>query len=471
MNKGFGQSDAGRLYYERLFNARQLDIRRFLDLDIKNVLGCVPPGTPIHHHIEQFSRFCATVYDGLKGAFSKYYSPASSAEHKVDHEVLLSQALECLGVQWSVLRAAALQRMDSSPYRAGLERLDEEIHWRYQHLVGALKAINPQLTEGLSRSYPLAYVSDRASVRLFGNAPPVISVPFSALYEDEKRDGLPAPRPYAGGVKGEAGDTGEDEPTLRNDRAIACIGHELGHVLVNNISGLLADLEGQVARGLVGRIRNTHDRQEKLLVETVLVWLEEIVVDLIGAALMGPDTIRAMINLGRVPDNVQPTSIRKHPPAIIRPRLQLYLLEQLRSRKGDDARSTAARSSRDEWYNDQLAQLTKDLEITSSLLDERFSIPAVVTVVQQKEVLAWCREMVDAILAAKPAALRRRRSVADILFRITEPPVRTTGKSIGLPKWGEEIDPKDCENLVLEIGQRDQDPITAFLTAIGILSD
>ncbi len=256
------------------------------------------------------------------------------------------------------------------------------------------------------------YIGRATELRLFGNAPAVIDVPFGALYGDMQNNGA-----AFGPLKA------SDVPSSQSALGIA---HELGHIICDRLPDLIPDIEGQVRIGL-NRIRST--RQQRTIQDAVLPWLEEIVADMFGTALDDLSFARGALKRTNSPVDLLDRGDRTHPIMVIRPYVHLATLSYL-AQQIPNYRVT----------QDDITRLAKDIDtVARGRLDRRFEFASAVTAVPLKAVMEEMLKVVGEIFLAKPGVFREQKmTIGDLLVAcanaVPDPDACT------LPTWGDDLD-------------------------------
>ena len=148
-------------------------------------------------------------------------------------------------------------------------------------------------------SSPLVYLGSIAEVTLFSrDAPSVLSVPFGAL---------------------------DDKHPFSREISRDTIPHEVAHAVFNQLSDFIPELELKYLSSA-----RTDDQQLQVLHGVIREWLNEMVADMAGTALAGPDFARSAIRIMALPDEAVGIADARHPAPFIRPYIHVATLEHLK---------------------------------------------------------------------------------------------------------------------------------------------
>ncbi len=366
-----------------------------LHADVEKWRDSLPEGTTIKHHVAQFDIFCGRARDCLIKAYQA--GGWVCADKQVAFDSLVTGTLTS---QWMVLRQVAAQRLTGSPYQQDLAGLDKKTAEYYSRL---LQALPESVRSRLAKTPPLVYLGRLAELTRFSqDGPAVLTVPFGAPY---------------------------------NYRSELAIPHETAHAIFKQIPGFFPNLERQVMDAL-DSAEPEPNRQQAVLHEMIIDWLPEIVADLAGTALCGPDFANNALWVTVSPDSTVSIADKEHPVALIRPYVHLAALNYLAENNPDFKQNNAAK------IDDFKASLA---EVVESYLDRRFdSVPAL-TVVSLKAVKDEMVAVIPLMLSSKLKG--SRKSLGDVLVACaTNKPV---GDGVALPAWGE-ISDEECQHFVLK---------------------
>lgn len=300
--------------------------------DINLWKACIPPGTVIRHHIDQFEQLCYWMVDQLEGSFS--HKPALWPN--LDQSTFKTLIVSVLSGKWILLRQVIQQRSSGSPYLKTLEELDGFADNCYQRLRSVLQS-KEFAVKGISESSPLVYLGPIARLFLFDEeAPCLISAPFGA-----------------------ANDKDEHGKELSRQT----IPHEVGHAIFEQISGLLDELKFKINANLA---RTTTSKKQSLIQSVILNWLEEMLADMTGTALAGRPFAESASQITIMPEKIVGITDGYHPIPLLRSFVHGWVLEQLDPETGAE-------------FNQQL------IILTAGYIDRPFeSLPAVITVTMKE---------------------------------------------------------------------------------------
>ena len=279
------------LSYESLTRLERRTIRadqaeNTLLKDIEAWKQVFTPDSLIQTHINQFGKFCQTKLDHFRKGHGKLN------QYELDLKVILIGALNN---QWGSLRHVAEQHLTGTPYHKDLIKLNQETDQYYHRIYQALP---PSLQDKLTSNTPLVYLGHTAELTLFNNenlkAPALISVPVGAIYDPYSR---------------------------------LAIAHETGHAVFSRIPEFIPQVVAKVQACLDTTYPNS-DPQTRILRQTMLGWMDEIIADLVGISLVGSDYIESSLYVMAVSESEIETTDSAHPPAVLRPQVSLNFLKK-----------------------------------------------------------------------------------------------------------------------------------------------
>lgn len=370
--------------------------------DIQNWIQKLPQDTPPHHHVHQFYKLCDRVFKKVEAEYGR-------SEEDISFKSLVTGTLT---TQWLLLREVAALRVAGSPYEADLQELDQEAAQYYRALFTAL----PEETQDLlPASPPLVSLGRSAEFFLFNNEdqmpPAIVNIPFGAVY---------------------------DPPQSRGRLALA---HETGHAIFDRLQPFLPELKAHI--GAVRKETREPTDQQKLVHAVVLGWLSEMVADLVGTALAGPDFGYSAFSMIAGPKAYSSFTDKTHPVPVIRPYIYLEFLQYLHQQLAEnDSYSEAAGLL--QTHTGGIDRLAKDIEIFSEqYLTQRFEAIPAVTKVTLADIRDEMQLVVRLILDAKLEVLNGM-SVGEVLIacaiNMVKAPaeLRTAAVSAG-EKWGDQV--------------------------------
>jgi hypothetical protein len=237
-----------------------------------------------------------------------------------------------------------------------LEQLDHFAGSCYQRLRLVLQS-DEYRVKGISESSPLVYLGPIARLFLFDEeAPCLISVPFGAANNQDHNG---------------------------SELSRQTIPHEVGHAIIEEISGMLEELKFKTNSQLAG---TTTSKKQGLIRSVILNWLEEMVADMTGTALGGRAFAESASQLTIMPEKIIGLTDGYHPIPLLRSFVHGWVLEQL---DPDDGIT----------FNQHMTQLTVNY------IDQPFeSLPAAITVTM-KEVKKELLEIVALVWGCNLEAL------------------------------------------------------------------
>lgn len=374
-----------------------------LTKDVERWRDTLPEDTAIKHHLGQFRVFCEEAHRCLMEAY-----PNGGWGRLTFRSLVIG----VLTSQWMLLRQVASQRLPGHPYQEGLEKFDRQAADNYRRLSQVLPQ---EVGKHLSLSPPLLYLGRLAELTLFGpNAPAVLSVPFGVLYEGEGRSARAIP-------------------------------HEVSHAVFKQLSSFLPELKRQVLNFLAGTQPN---RQQEVLHEMIMGWLDDIVADLVGTALDGPAFAQSALWITVSSDATVGITDEEHPVPLLRPYVHLEALKHLTKKEPGYGQAHAAGI---ESFKDEFSK------VVGTRLSRRFeSVPAL-TVISLKTVKDEMVKVIEPVLDSKLDALGGM-SLGEVLVACAASKPGDT--DVALPGWGEIADEKqewgkiseeECQQLVLDL--------------------
>ncbi len=400
----------------------------------------------IRFQITEFEVFATSVDVALEGDFSttflnKARQAPGTDEQAHKQERACERVVNFIALQWSVLRAMALQRMPGSPYLlgqskalCGITHLDAYTETLFSQLLTGLNKLDADLAQGklfpkqgkptqngqsglvvvLRNAYPMLYLGGCAKVQFIGEIPPIVSLPLAALYVDEtEANARPASEPVPTLSEDAAGPVNPDaatQPIYRRDDQAMFVGHELGHILLNQVPELLDQIQSALlingitklskpVKGANGQL-GLSLRKRMILLNLIQPWLEELLADLFGAVLLGAPFISESLELGAAPGAPLAGASQGYPPGILRPWLMLHMFEELKARYANTDRVVP-----DTWARLQNALDAVKTEVeqrTQASLGEPFDLPDTVAIIRQQDVLDLPNDSLIAQPAKKP---------------------------------------------------------------------
>jgi hypothetical protein len=397
-------------------HGRVEDNWRALQADIEDWLESLAgkEGGIVLHHLEQFRDFCQQAHECLWNEADKFKG-WSTADDKISYRALLVGVLTS---QWMQLRQALSQRLADSPYQAQLQEFDIDAHIYYYRLYEALPAI---LQSHPSLSSPIIYLGRLAELTFFNpQAPGLLSVPFGAVSH------------YAGRVP--------------DNRSLLAIPHEVSHAIFERIPGLTPELQSRVMNDLANQDPKP-TRKEGLVHKVIVNWMTEIIADMAGTALVGPEFARSALVISIAPDDMVGVTDHDHPVGLIRPFIHLATLQYLAGR------SEALQAQ----YQAGIDSLSQDIKALSGIyLDRRFeSLPAL-TIVTLGQVKAELDKVIARVFEQDLVTLANQ-SIGDILFAAaTRRADQLEHKQPREVKWGQIKESCDNDAFVLDISRANQ---------------
>lgn len=356
-------------------NDRVEDNWQALQADIRGWQRSLAPeeGGIILHHLQQFSDFCAQAHDCLvkeADAFKGW----QAADDKISYRALVVGALTS---QWMQFRQALAQRLQGSPYQEQLTMFDADAHIYYYRLYEAL----PESVQSHpSLSSPIIYLGRLAELTFFNpQAPGLLSVPFGAVSQ------------YPGKIP--------------DNRSLLALPHEVSHAIFERIPGLASELQSRLGNYLANQ-QPPPTRKEALVQEVIVNWMSEIIADMAGTALVGPEFGQSALAISIAPDDMIGVTDSEHPVGLIRPFIHLATLQYL---AGRDAKLQTQ-------YQAGIDKLSEDIEfLAGNYLGRRFeSLPALTIVT-----LEGVKNELDKVVARifeQDLVVLANRSIGDVLY-------------------------------------------------------
>ncbi|RIK44514.1 MAG: hypothetical protein DCC55_02290 [Chloroflexi bacterium] len=424
--------EAQRISRERLdlaWKSLRTDMNRWLAY-FRNQQAKSESKPVIAHHIEQYVNFSLHAYNLLQAQVhaSMAHSTAQAGvasltgHHDVDELEFTMLVIGILSARWALLRQIALQRMESSPYSSALTELDRMAEQYYHRLRMALpETLREREDRPIAPFAPIVYLGNLAGLTVYNQrAPLVLSIPFGAV------------------------DLPEAEGGSNSHHIRQAIPHEVAHAILVQVPEIRSELQEKLPKVLEKRAKTASARQ-RLLYGMIANWLEEILADLIGCALVGDDYFYSAVF---VMTTVRPHSgaaDTEHPPSLIRPYIHKKTLEFLQKGRESQKRGVALKQLSDyiEAAEDPRTQYLS--QIVGSQMGQPFKSMPAITYITLGEVRNELEEAVDCVLEDESLRLHALRldkkrgssrwTVGDLL-RACDESITVASQSVHTP-WGE----------------------------------
>lgn len=353
--------------------------------------------TAIRHHVRQFKVFSEKAHDCLMEAYDR------GGWRAFDGRITFrSLVVGTLTAQWMSLRLVAHQRLAGSPYQQFLDDCDRDAAEYFQRL---RLTFGEEVRSQLSSSPPLVYLGRLAELVFFTrNGPPVLTLPIGAPYDPLSR---------------------------------LALAHEVGHGVFDQLTGFLPELERRVWDHLQLAQPN---RQQLVLYGMIMGWLNEIVADLVGTALVGPSFAESAVRLTVSPEATVGIADDEHAVPLVRPQIHLEALDYLSDQV----------SGYEETYGAEITAFKDHFEaVVGVRFSRRLESIGALTVVTLDDVRNALVNVLQPVLTSQLDVLGGK-SVGQILAECATPAVEIT--SVALPEWGE-ISEEECQHFVLNLPQ------------------
>ena len=303
------------------------------------------------YHIEQFQQYATAAFEVLAGNDAEYEGTndqdeegeAETGHYPSERADFRAMVVGVFTSQWLLLREVAMQRVAGSPYRDGLQALDQkaELHYRIlRDVIG--KLLDQDETEPLAVWAPMVYLGESAELTVFNRRIPVmLSIPFGAVSNDETK-------------------------AIISQLALT---HEMFHAILAQVPQVIVEIQRRLTEQF---IEHEPSRRRRLLFKMAVAWTEEIFCDLGGTALSGLAFARSARRIVAGSESSAGMTDETHPPAILRPVIHLLALDAIGTRD-------------DSMYNEMVASLSYEIQrrepIHGARLSRQFrSVPALMFV-------------------------------------------------------------------------------------------
>lgn len=290
-------------YSERIDSAAETllaDIALWSAPEMQESLAANDPNGMMLHHIQQFQYFAVSALE-LFDEQSRYSTYSSE---QADFRALV---VGMLSTRWSLLRQATIQRVGGSPYGKRICELDKKASTYYFRLRNALgNMAGAEKAKSMRPFAPRVFLGRVANITIYNRTVPlVLGVPVGAAFQP----------------------MGQDDHINPSELAMA---HEIGHAFLLQLPGVLTDVQRQLEdQWNISLAAQSQLHRSQALRRMMVGWCEEVLADMIGTALAGPEFVESALSVMATPEGEIGLTDGVHPPAPVRPFIHIKVLEHL----------------------------------------------------------------------------------------------------------------------------------------------
>lgn len=292
--------DVLELYNERI-KAAKASLLNDVELWLSTELGSTKAdrSSMIRHHVKEFSLF---IHGALKN-FEEQIGLDANDWERADFRALV---VGMLTTRWILLRETASQRVVGSPYCDKLNELDELTAGYYFCIRQVIKKLaGEEVVKQMLPFAPRICLGRLAEITIFNrNVPLILSVPLGAIFDEKNTSHLKNPNRLA-------------------------IAHEIGHAFLLQFPELIEQVKEQLQTQWVQSKGQEAPRRMITLRKMMLNWCEEILADMIGTAVAGPDFAESAFIVMATSEAIAGMTDGAHPPAPVRPFTHITVLDYI----------------------------------------------------------------------------------------------------------------------------------------------